>query len=290
MTLRVSLSSLSVEGNRYYFGDELFSGIAIDRSDCKITKLIKVADGNYEKPYEGDLLKIESNKSLIDFSCLEEEEHGVDVPFLFNGSRFSGTAFEFDGAACVGEYKYEDGWEQNTVNYFISGELSSFDLMDDDFSQKVEFYENGLLKTIYLFERNLFHSTFSFNEESKVTAINVEGSYFEEIGNHRKKLYHAAFDKRSFIDFEGDEWVKISGTGISDEQIKHLCKSGLVNTTKLWLWRTLVTADSIKMLVAIEGLKELNVESEIITLDEMLSFKSQRPECYVEFNRSEVTV
>ena len=290
MTLRINLSSLTVEENRYFFNGTLFSGVAIGCIECKVKKLVNISEGIYQKPYVGDILQFPSDQPMVDFSCLKEEEAGPDVPFLYNHARFSGVAFEFDGDFCVGEYLYEDGWEQDAVSYFKSGKLAAFDLMKGGFSQKVEFYEDSQLKTIYLFERDLFHSTFLLDKDGKVTFINIEGRYFEYVKNYQKKLHYSAFDKASFIAFECAEKIKLSGSGISDIQIQDLCEFAFKGTSMLWLKNSLVTVNGLKMLATVRGLQELNVRSEVITFEEVRTFKSQRPDCHVEFNGEAVTL
>ncbi len=270
------------------FNGEQFSGVAIGFSDCTVSNKMRVDRGVYVGDYEGDLIKINEEQMLVNFSYLEEEEHGPDVPFMYDGRRFSGIAFEFHEGICIGEHAYENGWRSDSVSYRSTGELANFDLMENGFAQRADFYEGGKLKSIYLFEKELFHTTFAFDEIGNVTVINIEGSYFDNIKNYRDRVKCLVPESKKLAHIKGADFVKLSGEEVDDEVFSSLCEIGLTYTSKLWIWRTQITAVSISMLTTLKSLKELNVESEILVLDEIKKFKSQCPDCFVEFNREEV--
>jgi len=290
VTLRVDSAKILVQNNKYYLNGELFSGIAIKLSGCVVREKMRIDAGVHLGSYTDDLIKINQEQLMVDFSCLKEEEHGPDVPYNYQGSRFSGVAFEFIDAICVGEYAYEDGWKTDSVSFRRSGDLAGFDLMENDFSQRAIFFECGNLESIYLFKKELFHATFAFDDANNITVINIEGAYFDNIKNYSNSIKCSIPESKNFTELKGADCVKISGSGIDDELFTSLCQTGLNNTSELWFWRTKMTLNSISMLINLDKLKELNVESDVLTVDDLKKFKSQRPDCYVEFNREEVTV
>ncbi|MCP5005955.1 MAG: hypothetical protein GY941_18760 [Planctomycetes bacterium] len=290
MGLIVSLSILSFENNKYYLHGELFTGVAVSFLDCTVSEKIKVERGVYVKPYEGGLLEITPTQLLVNFSCLKEEEHGPDVPYSFDKKLFSGVAFEFQENICIGEYVFENGWVSDSVNYRKSGEIAGFDLMANDFAQRAEFYEGGAIKNVYLFKCELFHATFVFDELGRIASINIEGSYFDNIKSHQSELRLKIPESKNFGFLKGSHFLKLSGEEVDDELFESLYEGGISDTSKLWIWRTPMTTKSINLLGTLNSLKDVRVESETLTLDDLKRFKIQRPDCYVEFNREEVTV
>ena len=107
----------------------------------------------------------------------------------------------------------------------------------------------------------------------------------------KSKLKFKYFNDKYFaVKLSGVEFLYVSGSAIDDEIFDDLLKNdGLRNTSKLHISRTPLTMTSIEKLISLKKLNKLYIDSEILSLEDMKKFKSQRPACYLEFNRTKVT-
>jgi len=290
--LRVNIDSISNENGRYYYRGGLFTGVAFFLNDCKVERSVEIKGGALHGEYFNEYLFGLDGLLKVDSDCLEPEDEGEEEPLCYGEERFSGIAYDFDDGFCTGELCYTRGWLGSQVGYYKSGILGSIELIDEDFSQKIYWYENGQIKRYEIFERNSFDISLGFEENGEITVLSIDGDYFDRVGALRNKIKFYYFDDKKFsAELTGADYLYVSGSAVDDELFDGLlANNGLSNTSKLRICRTPLTATSLEKLIPIKNIAELFVESEALALEDLQNFKSQRPDCFVEFNREEVTV
>ena len=166
------------------------------------------------------------------------------------------------------------------------------ELVGDDFSQKYYWYEQGQIKRFDLFERNSFEVNLNFNEDGLISTLSINGKYFDRVRELREELKFCLYDNKGFPkELTGADYLYLSGSSVDGEVSDNLLENdGLNNTTKLRICRTPLTIESLEQVIPITSITELYIESEIIPLKDMQRLKSQKPDCFVEFNREEVEV
>ena len=286
--IKVNSGTLSEKDGKFYYEGRVFTGVAIELSGCIVNRAVRYIDGSVDGPYSNEYLPAIEHHLIVDFDCLDPEDE--DEPLCYNEERFSGLAYDFDGDVCVGELLYENGWQGSNVTYYQSGNLESVELVDDNFSQKYYWYESGQIKRFDLFERNSFEVNLNFSEDGLISTLSINGNYFDRVGELREDVKFAIYDHKAFPkELMGGDYLYLSGSSVDEGVFESLLENdGLNNTTKLRICRTPLTIGSIEKVIPIKSINELYIESEIVTLKDMQSFKLQRPDCFVEFNREEV--
>lgn len=287
--LRLKKSALTEEGAFFYKGD-LFSGVAFTMSEGEMVNAIEVSEGMEVGKYFPKYFP-ESDYRVVDIELLDPEDEDDYEPFLcLNGERFSGIALEFDGVFCTGELLYVRGWSDSQVAYYKTGRLESIDLIEDGFSQIYQCYENDQLKKYEITVRNSFSFNLEFNEDGGLSVLGMEGDCFNQVKLISDKLAIPAFKNESFLDdLKAEKFLSLSGDSVTDKLFKRLISSGVLEQTEnISLFQTSVTKESLYLLQNDSRLNKLLVNSNIINLDEVKLFKSDKPDCYVEFNSEEV--
>ena len=190
---------------------------------------------------------------IVDFSLLKPVEDEPDTPYLYKNTLFNGDAIEINNGFCVGFYTFENGWIRDKINYRLSGELSFFELMDDGFLQRIEFFSNGKPETVFLSKESLFHADFKFSEDERLLFLNIEGRFFENIKNYPVYRFNPLFsNKKSFKnEILFDAFVTLSGSEVDDFFLTVLANnSHFMQASELSLWETSLTTKSLDIFAA----------------------------------------
>lgn len=290
--LKVNRDALSVDSGKFYYEGKLFTGVGFEVTDCTVNRAVKYKDGDAENTYINEHLSTTKHRPAIIFDCLEPEDEMEEEPLCYKGTRFSGLAYDFDGDLCVGELLFESGWQGSAMTYYKSGFFDSIEIINDDCAQKYYWYELGQIKRLDLYERNSFDVNLNFNEDGLISTISIDGRYFDRIKEVREELMFCLYDHTGFTkNLSASDYLYLSGSSIDSELFSNLLKSdGLKNTTTLRIFSTPLTIENLEKLIPINNIIELDVESEVITLEEMQKLKSKKPNCLIGFNRKEVTI
>ncbi|MDO6423920.1 hypothetical protein [Saccharophagus degradans] len=288
--LRLKKNALTEKAGKLFYKNELFSGIAFTISQGEIVKAIKISEGMEIGQYSPKYLPGYDCR-IIDIEILDPEDESDYEPFLcLNGVRFNGIALEFDGDFCTGELLFVRGWSDSQVTYYKTGCLESIELIEDGFSQIYQWHENEQLKKYEVTSRNSFSFNLAFNEDGYLSALGMEGDYFNQVKLISDKLAIPAFKNEHFIDeLKASEFLSISGNSVTDRLFKRLISSGaLQQTDYISLFDTSVTKESLHLLQANTRLNKLFINSNTIKLEDVKIFKSDKPDCHIELNREEV--
>lgn len=290
--LRLKKIALTEEYGKFFYQGNLFTGVAFTTNEGGMVDAIEILAGIEAGKYFPKYFPV-SDCRVIDMEFLEPEDETDYEPFLcFNGERFTGVAFEFDGVFCTGELLYERGWSDSQVTYYEAGRLESIELIENDFSQIYQWYENEQVKRYEVAARSSFSFNLAFNEDGYLSALGMEGDCFNQARLMSDKLVVPFLKEESFIDdLKAAEFLSLSGHSVTDELFKRLISfGGLEQTESISLLQTAVTKEGLCLLRKENRLNKLLINSDIMNLDDVKLFKSDRPDCYIDFNREEISV
>lgn len=290
--LRINAELISDEANTYYYRGEPFTGVVFMLNGCEVERAIEVKGGKLQGAYSNELFSSIQNLQKVDSDCLFSEDEGGIEPYCYKGDRFTGIAYDFDGEFCTGERYILEGWLESEVGYYKSGKLAVVDLAEENFAQRYQWYECGQLEQCRIFERDSFEVNFAFTDQGEVTELSVDGDYFNRYKSIKTNLRYDYFADKDFAkSLFGAETLFISGSGINEEIFEDLlANNGLLKTSKITIFGTSIGSASLDKLVSIQNITKCRVISEILSLKDMQAFKQQRPDCFVEYNRAEVTI
>ena len=123
--------------------------------------------------------------------------------------------------------------------------------------------------------------------------MDLRGSYFEKIGEHRPYLLHPMMQTRSFFrEFPIAKRLQLSYPGIDNGVLAEVqrCKE-FDKMEELILYMTSVSAEGIDRLRRPRALKRFEVDHKLRTISsyDMQQFKKRFPECTVKLNNYEIS-
>lgn len=288
----MNAKALSAEGGKYLYQGILFTGVAYTVSDCFITSAMEYRNGERVGRYSNEYLPNTVNQPKIYFEYLEPYDDIEPEPVSYQGEMFSGVGYDFEGDVFAAETYYKSGMIEAEVSYFRTGVIEAVELFSKDFCQEYFWHENSQIKEFRLFERDSFEIALRFKNTGKLCSLSIDEGYFERIKLLANKVRFNLFDKkRSGEALEIAESLFVSGSAVDDEVFSYLCENdGLRQTSKLNIFDSALTTISLSRLIPYSNVSQVTINSEIITQEEATNFKTQRPDCYVEFDRKEVIV
>lgn len=284
--LIVKENMLSLISEKFYFDEQLYSGVALKIEDGVVIKK-KVYKNGVLQDLEFSLpfTRFKSSFIDVDFDCL----NGYEEPYFYDGCEFSGCAYKFSDGVCNIIHQYELGFSVSDVEY-KNGKLIKLEFAEEDekFSQAFNWEHDGSYSFYGVTDQGVFNFSLAFIDNC-VTALTVDGKYFEELNRVRSKIKYLDFNMPDFTkNLTAANYLYISGTGVDDTMFDGLLESGLKKTLQLRICRTSITSKSINKLLKCRSIVDLSIETESITLENMKEFKSRKPACHVEYNREEV--
>ena len=274
------------DAGKVFFDDVPFTGILFDMENGIVKSKSKfkngfLSDGEVEIPFT---LYLTSN-SEIDGELLE----GNCEPYLYEGQLFNGIAYFFISKICVAQKQYERGEVVSEAKY-AKGRLIYLEHAepDDSFTQKFIWSEDGDIAHLSIFSREQFHIGVHFEKGNDVSLLIFNGDYFKYIDEKRSLLLFDYIESSSFFSsLNGSEELNLSGSSVDNSLLNELVTNGcLINTSRLEIYNTAIS--NLVCLANLDGLQELYIESDILTKEELLKFKSHISSCYTVFNQEEV--
>lgn len=278
---------LSKVGEYCQYNGKLFTGVALTVLNGVITKRTEYQEGRRIGDYVNPYFLIDKGALHIESSSMDDE---FSEPCMYREVEFSGIAYTFDGDKCLSEKQYQYGWLLSEVTYDAQGDLKELEIISDEFSQKYNWFNRDHIERFEIFEKNNFGISLVFLDTNIITGLSIDGDYFNRIADLGDKVKYHLFDDKVFsFSLVGADYLYVSGSAVDEEVFNNLlADNGLSGTTKLRICRTPLTIESLEKLISFKNIVELYVESEIISIEDLKSFKSQRPDCFVEFNQEEV--
>lgn len=290
--LRINGIALSeVEGVFFYKGVP-FSGIAFSLNDGVLLGAFEYKGGIKKEGYSFKYFSDMPETMTVDMDSLEpESEDDYEAFQCLHGKRFSGVALEFDGDVCTGELLFIRGWCDSQITYFQSGVLESVELVEDGFSQIYQWYESGQIRKFEISVKNLFSISLAFGSAGELNVFGMEGDYFDQIKKVLSKVKIPLYTEQSSVDgLKIGSFVSLSGSSFNDELFKRMFLKGSFKQAQHVVLHAALTEKSLSALQKLEYLIRLDIRSDSLGIEDAKRFKSEKPDCYVEFKGQEITV
>jgi hypothetical protein len=288
--IRINIDALETKDNLYFLNGEAFQGVGYEVSAHQVVAAYQFEQGQRIEKLDSVILP--GRDALgVHSDFLEPHEENYDgEPFSFNGQPYTGLAYEFRNHRCVSEELYVGGSLQRAITWYPSGNMDAYEILDEDVTQDIAWFENGQPKFVKYAEKDVFLMDFRFSENGLATCAWIEGDYFGRLGALREKL------KLSYLDLDYiqhelsvDESVFMAGDGINDEILHSLFDSGGLSGAKaVHLFHTAISGDGIDLLSHLENLEHLIVESDEdrAVKEALIRLKKAQPILKIEWNRT----
>ena len=120
--IRLTTALLSYENGKYFYQNQLFSGIGYHVVDATVEAIGIYEQGSCVADYANEYLPQPIQQFQIDSDYLEPENEDDYEPLMcYEGQRYSGMAYDFHNGFCTGELLYINGQLSSSVNYYTSG-------------------------------------------------------------------------------------------------------------------------------------------------------------------------
>jgi len=293
--LRLNVNRLKKEDDKYFFNDSLFSGVLFFLHGDMVLKKKICQDGIIIRDYKNKLFP-DNNYLEINFDALIGDDPYYPDYQYFNGKKFTGMAYGFNrDGFCTDEMLFIDGLHEpkSAVDFFISGQMFSFDKGEDGFAQLFEWYESNALKRLHLtlnLTKNKIHFEITKLENGVLRTLTIDKGYFENIENFKKYSMFDIFEKKSFLEnISANDFLYLSGLDIDDEIFHYLqLNNGLEDVKKLYIRDTSLTDKSFEKLIALMNLEDLDITSYECSLEVVEAIKKHNSNCKISLNTKEI--
>jgi len=165
--------------------------------------------------------------SKVDFSTLKRNsEDDIESSYSLNDQLFTGLAYRFEGKYCTKELLFDDGWLVGEIVFSLSGSVLFSDACTGELEQRIQFFEDGVLKEIGVRAERQFSFQAEFNRSSQLEAMWVDthvGSVIRDYQDHILYPLDKLFDEQGqFRVFVPAERIFLTGLGVDDCTIKNL--------------------------------------------------------------------
>lgn len=290
--IRVKMDALETKDGLYLLKGEIFQGIGYHVSAHQVVAAYSIEQGQLGAKLGSTISPgMEASGIVSDF--LEPNEENYDgEPVSYNSKPFTGLAYEFRKQHCVSEELYLDGCSKRAVTWYLSGNIATYEILDERVIQDIAWFENGLLKFVKYTEKDVFEFDLRFNESNFLTCVRIFGDYFGRLYSLKENLKLNNFDM-NFIKHQicADISLYMAGDGIDDDILCSIVESGgLSITQKLHISNTLIGRKGIDSLSHLERLKHLIFECDECQdmKDALVRLKDGNRSLVIEFNGANV--
>ncbi len=286
--LRIKTTSLVYKDHKFFFDDELFSGLGFHIVNGIVEKVVKYVNGVEVRDYQSEYIPCSENCICIDSSFLEggyigeNDDYG---PAFYQNKRFSGIAYEFDSNECIAEHLLEKGFDILEIAFFVDGTLESYEDFRNNMNQCFYWHYNGMLKRIYLSSKELnLRVEFNFDDQERIKTAIIQGNYFESVSKLKPQLKYHLFETKTYAaKLFAAPYLYLSGEGVDDELFNYLQSSdGFRALAKISIDNTSLTGRCLANLKGESNLKEIVIEDEKPDILEIAKeLKNERPDCLI---------
>ena len=133
--MRLKASELSFKQDKCFFNGRLFTGVGFYMEKGRVTSIIEYLNGRSIGEYESPWICIKESKLAIDKDALESND-GFE-PFIWEGKRFTGVAYDFDEERCVGELLIENGLIKEEISFFDGNSPAFYESSNQGLEQDI---------------------------------------------------------------------------------------------------------------------------------------------------------
>lgn len=254
--LRIDASKLTINADKAYYNNVLFSGIAFTCNDTQVLLANEYLNGDNIGEYRGYLKQKDFKVIYLRESLDETDEDYSCEPILWDGKKFTGIAYDFDSSYCVSEAVINDGVIIEEVSYYKNGSIESYENIgyDNGIYQIYEFDMQGAIISFSIKIKPDFHWYCLFYE-NEIKAFKFQGDWE---GNYKKIFKEMKFpaisDIKNILSYNFYPRANISGDGIKTSWLYRLVE----NNRFLKVNYLRISNSSVKNFHIIEYIKQSN--------------------------------
>ncbi len=282
---RVRKNSLEFRGDSYYFKDELYTGFVYTVIGAVVENIFYVEKGIIsDKP--NDVFGFEKYSTSIDASHMEEE---LEVePFLYEGGKFTGVAYDFENEFCVGAMVFADGYLVKEVGWLKSGILGFYERFAEGVGEFATWNENGARNNYKLSGLRSFRLEADFTAQNEMRRLSVFGPFSENLSaSLPKALFPVVESLEQLREIKLSDSLYLSGDGVDSEVFSALLGSIHFEKVKsLHVSNSSLSGKCISDLKTMENIKELILDDDREEVSIAIGeFRRERPDCVVQLNQ-----
>lgn len=278
----IKKTALTEEAGTWVFRGAPYSGAALEFRGGEL-----MWGGLYDN---GCYIGVYHSEFISEGECvgIESECDYTGEQFFLNGEVYNGFAYEFAGEVCVSERLFEYGWIIAEVTYYSGGQLRSLEV-GGDVTQQYEWYENGDLIDVMLYERDAFMMSLGFSM-GRLQRLTLMGDYFGRVSTVIDFIrFPVLREKKELSELVCGSRLSLSGGGVDESAINYLLSGeNLSHVKELYVDRISDSPGTLGRLRSLDQLKELRVAEDEGKRDFWrkwcAEFKALHPECDVYFN------
>ncbi|MGB3692881.1 MAG: hypothetical protein WBG70_16125 [Spirulinaceae cyanobacterium] len=293
----INIKELSCIKNKYFYEEQLFTGVGFSTSGEKVNNFNKFENGINVGAYQCKYFPNKISIPHINIDYIDFTGEFLDAFALYKNKKFSGIAYELEDEedVCLAKHLFKDGVPVGSISWHSSGEKKSLRLEREGIVQVFGWFPDGALKEMELYSQEQSERLInvSFDQPKQLRNVWIEESYFEWIPKYTAKLeFHYLETVDSFKDFTISPTFSLVGLGINDAVF---CAIGsnkkFGNLSKITISRTSISEESFLKLANINTLNEVIIRDKNRHLTNIAkNLKSIRKDCLIKLNGQEIMV
>ena len=236
-----------------------------------------------DKP--NNVFGFEKYSTSIDASHMEEE---LEVePFLYEGRKFTGVAYDFENEFCVGAMVFVDGYIEKEVGWLKSGLLGFYEGFKEGVGEFSTWYEDGARNNYKLARQGSFRLEADFTPQNEMRRLSIFGPFSDNVSaTLPKALFPVVKSIEQLRKIELSDSLYLSGDGVDCEVFGALLGSiHFEKVNSLHVSNSSLSGKCISDLRTMENIKDLILDDkrEAISIA-VREFQRGRPDCVVQLN------
>jgi len=289
--MRLKANYLVLDEKSYLPNGKLFTGVGFQMVEGILVRAIEYSNGTEIGEYKSTWICTEGNEIALDKDTLESND-GFE-PFIFEGERFTGVAYDFDEEFCVGELLFENGLIKEEISFFGGNSPAFYEGFDNGLDQSISWYSDGSLKQFEIIYSDSFRSSFNFDNQERLKSAMIQGGFLDYMDKIKGKLKYNQIN--SFMYFKNRcaaPYLSLSGSGINDEFVSYLeMENGLNEIQKIAIGDTSLSVDVLTSIIKSQNVKEALIDDSRDILPKALKeLKGDMPDCIMELNYEEIVI
>lgn len=294
--------ALSFKTGLAYFRGQLFSGGALTFEGLIATERVRFLQGEAIGMFNSQYINFDTNQHY-DGQYLEKVS---DESYTYqNKDGVTGIFYSFEQGLCYQLIALDRGLElgEETV-YFPDGNIFTYSHSQNDVTQYFEMYYETKVRQSYAiiagvskYQDKYFKIYLDFTPEGRLKSLTLKKDTLTALTCYLPYILFPDFTtKESILALEISPEIYFYDEDIDDQLIIDIFENkGINKVTSIGLVRTVCTHKTLAYLVSFSNLGELRYEplqrhgiSHLVTIDDLMWFKQQRPDCRVYLGYDEI--
>ena len=290
--LRVKKSALNLVDGKFFYKEELFTGVVFDEKDEFIVAANFVEQGVVTGEYQNGFFDIPIDALLMteDNPLLEWSDYSDYLPQVKHDGKFvNGAYYEFHGDFCGKEVQIINGWEEIELTWHNNGALNMYfnwSGPQPHVGGGFSFDDTDQLTSFSVGKGEKLHLSVEFSGEYKIKKLSLNKGFFSAKNDFTDNLpFQFVTDLPDLLEYRSGEDIWFSENGISAELFELLFSNGFfAETREMHFFNTAISHRQVEKIALIPELRKIKIHDFHGTLGSaMQKLKRERPEVRVEY-------